>query len=145
MPSQKTNEDMNILLNVTDVLMQHPRYHHIYTHTCTTSAMRQATKHTLDYVDAAMTSILSPDILPVEELRAMLRQIKSQLPLIIHLPISLDNTPFLLIPQDTHTGSRWTILLIHVHIQDRAQQLQICEIFNLPVPHGDVSAKYEHH
>ena len=35
------------------------------------------------------------------------------------------------------------LLLIDIPIQDRAQQLQIYEIFNLPVPHGDVSEKYE--
>ena len=44
------------------------------------SHMRQVTAHTLDYVDAAMASILSPDILPVEELRDMLKHIKAQLP-----------------------------------------------------------------
>ena len=46
----------------------------------------------MDYVDAAMANILSPDILPVEELRTMLRHMESQLPSIMHLPISLDNT-----------------------------------------------------
>ena len=35
---QKANEDMNILLNVTDVLMQHLRYHQIYTYAHTISA-----------------------------------------------------------------------------------------------------------
>ena len=34
-------------------------------------------------------------------------------------------------------------LFIDVPIQDRAQQLHIFEIFNLPVPHGDMSARYE--
>ena len=38
--------------------------------------MTQVTMHTLDYVDAAMTSILSPDILPVKELKTMPRHIK---------------------------------------------------------------------
>ena len=33
------------------------------------------------------------------------------------------------------------LLLIDVPIQDRAQQLQIYEIFNLPFQHGDVSAQ----
>ena len=35
------------------------------------------------------------------------------------------------------------LLLIEVPIQDRAQQLQIYEIFNLPVPHGNVLVKYK--
>ena len=49
--------------------------------------------HTMDYVDAAMTYTLSPDILPVDELGTMLRHIKVQLFSIIHLSISLDYTP----------------------------------------------------
>ena len=78
---QKDNEDINISLNVTDVLMQHLRYHHVYTNACTISAnlmdcltyMRQVAKHMLDYVDAPMTSKLSPDMLPVEDCRVILR------------------------------------------------------------------------
>ena len=35
------------------------------------------------------------------------------------------------------------LLLIDVPIQDRKQQLQVYKIFNLPVPHGDVSAQYK--
>ena len=54
------------------------------------------------------------------------------------------HTPFLLVPQNTCATSRWTfLLLIDVPIQDRAQQLQIYDIFNLPVPHGDVSGQYK--
>ena len=47
----------------------------------------------MDYVDAAPTNILSPDILPAEDLRNMLRHIESELPSTMHLPISLDDTP----------------------------------------------------
>ena len=54
--------------------------------------MRQAAIYTIDHVDAATTNILSPDILPVEDLRNMLRHIESELPSIMHLPISLDST-----------------------------------------------------
>ena len=49
--------------------------------------MRQVATHTMDHIDAAMTHILSPDILPVEELRYMLRHIELQLSPIMHLPI----------------------------------------------------------
>ena len=35
------------------------------------------------------------------------------------------------------------LLLIDVPLQNREQKLQIYEIFNLPVLHIDVSAKYE--
>ena len=90
---------MNILLNVTDVLMQHLRYHQIYMYAHTILAylrdcltyMRQVTTHTLDYLEAATTNILSQDIPPVKELGNLPRHIKVQLPLIMHLPISLEN------------------------------------------------------
>ena len=35
------------------------------------------------------------------------------------------------------------LLLIDVPLQDRAQQIQIHKIFNLPVPYGGVSAQYK--
>ena len=97
---QKANEDINILFNITDILIQHLRYQLIQTYALTILAylndcltyMRQVATHTMNYVHAAMTNILSPNILPVEELRDMLRHIKSQLPSIIHLPISWDDT-----------------------------------------------------
>ena len=64
---KKANEDMNILCNITDIITQHFRYHQIYTYAnnilahlrnCLTF-MRQVTTHTMVYVDAAMTNILS--------------------------------------------------------------------------------------
>ena len=54
--------------------------------------MKQVAIQVMDYVDAVITNILSPDILTVEDLRNMLRHIKSELPSMMHLPISLDNT-----------------------------------------------------
>ena len=72
---QKADENMNIILKITDVLTQHLRYHQIYMYAHIILAyprdclayMRKVATHTLDYVDAAMTNILSPDILPVED------------------------------------------------------------------------------
>ena len=52
--------------------------------------MRQVAIHMMDYVDAATTNVLLPDILPVEDLRNMLRHMESELPSMMHLPISLD-------------------------------------------------------
>ena len=97
---QKANKDMNILFNITDILLQHLKYHQIYTyaHTILTHLrdclkyMRQVATDTMDYVDAATTNVLSPDILPVEEHGNMSRHIKAQLLSIIYLPISSDNT-----------------------------------------------------
>ena len=54
--------------------------------------MRQVAIHMIDYVDAATTNILSPDILPLEDLKNMLRHIESELPSTMHLPISSDDT-----------------------------------------------------
>ena len=54
--------------------------------------MRQVAIHKMDYVDAGITNILSPDILPVEYLRNILRCTESELPSTVHLPISLDDT-----------------------------------------------------
>ena len=63
-------EDLNRLFNITEVLTQHIRYQQIYIYLCAILAylrdsltyMRQAPIHTMDYVDAATTNILSPDI-----------------------------------------------------------------------------------
>ena len=48
--------------------------------------------YTMDYKDAATTSILSPHILSVEDWREMLMPIKAALPSTMHLPVSLDDT-----------------------------------------------------
>ena len=144
---------MNILLHVTDVLTQWPRYHQIYTYAhaifaylrdCLTY-MKQVARHMMDCVDAATYIILSPDVLSVKELKGMLRHIESQLPSIMHLPISLDNTLHFHRYLKTHdiVAEKQFLLLIDIPFQDRAQQLQIYVIFNLPVPHGDMSARYK--
>ena len=54
--------------------------------------MRQVAIHLMDYMDAATTNVLSPDIFPVEDLRNMLIHIESELPSMMHLPISSVNT-----------------------------------------------------
>ena len=148
----KAKQDINILLNITDILTQCFRYHQIYTYTCTIHVylrdcityMKHVTTHTMDYVDTTTANILSLDILPVER-KGMLRHTESQLPSIMHLPISLDNThhfyrylkPHVLVAEEQF------FLLIDVPTQDRAQQLQIYEIVIPPVPHVDISARYK--
>ena len=79
----------------------------------------------MNYVDAAMTNILSPEILPVEDLGTMLRHIEAQLPSIMHLPISLDNTLHFYQYIKTHLMAvdGQFLLLIDVPIQDRVQQI----------------------
>ena len=75
--------------------------------------MMQMATHRMHYVDAATTNILSPDKLLVKEIKSMLRHIESQLPSIIHLCISLDNT--------LH-------FYRYLKTQDRTQQLHTNEI-----------------
>ena len=54
--------------------------------------IREITLHTMDYINAATTGVLSPLILPVQDLRKMLRYIEDTLPSMMHLPLSSDNT-----------------------------------------------------
>ena len=53
--------------------------------------MRAVTIQTMDYIDAATTGILSPQVLPVEDLREMLSHIEETLPPPVHLPISSED------------------------------------------------------
>ena len=107
--------------------------------------MRQVAIHTMDYVDAATNNVLSPDILPVENLRNMLSHIESELPSMMHLPISSDNTLHFHQYLTTHVliADGQLLLFINVPIENRAQQLQIYEVFSLPVPHSNLSAEYK--
>ena len=97
---QRSNEDLNRLFNITEILTQCIRYHqmYIYMHTIlaylrdSLTYMGQVAMHMMDYVDAATTNILLSDILPMEDLRSMLRHIETELPSTVHLPISSDDT-----------------------------------------------------
>ena len=107
--------------------------------------IRQVAIHMMDYVDAATTNILSPGILPSGRLRNMLRHIESELPLVMHLPISSDNTLHFYWYLSTHDliADRQFLLLIHVPIQNSAQKLQIYDVFSLPVPYSNLLAQYK--
>ena len=54
--------------------------------------MQEATIHAMDYIDAETTGILSPHVLPVEDLREMLKHIEETLPSTMQLPISSEDT-----------------------------------------------------
>ena len=86
-----------------------------------------------------------PDILPVEDLRNMLRHIESELPSTMHLPFSLDDILHFYQYLNKHVlkAEGQFLLLIDVPIQNRTQQLQIYEVFSLPVPHSNLSAQYK--
>ena len=72
---QRSNEDLNRLFNISEVLTQCITYQqmYIYMHTIldylrdSLTYMRQDAIHMMDYVDVATTNILSSDILHVED------------------------------------------------------------------------------
>ena len=51
-------------------------------------------------------------------------------------------TPFISTSITTHTDGQF-LFIIHVPVQNRAQQLQIYEVFNLLVSHSNLSAQYK--
>ena len=71
---ERTHQDITTLYNITSSLYNSLSYQQIILHTCSILAnhrdspyyMREVTMHTMDYIDAATTGILSPHILPVE-------------------------------------------------------------------------------
>ena len=48
--------------------------------------------HTMEYINAATSSILSPHVLPITDLQKMLQHIADTLPPTLHLPISPEDT-----------------------------------------------------
>ena len=80
---QRSNKTLNSLFNITEVLTLCIIYQqmYIYIHTIlaflrySLTYMRQVAIHTMDYVDAATTNILSPDIFSVEDLINILRHL----------------------------------------------------------------------
>ena len=106
--------------------------------------MREATILTMDYTDASTTGIFSPHVLPVEVLREMLSHIEEMFPSTMHLPISSEDALHFYRYLCTHVliADEQFLLLINVPIQDHPQQMEICEVFNLDIPHGNFSAHY---
>ena len=85
--------------------------------------MRQVVIHMMDCVDASTTNILSPDILPIEDLRSMLRHIESELSSPMHLLSSNDTIHFYwYLNRYDLIADRQFLLLIDVPIQNNAEQ-----------------------
>ena len=106
--------------------------------------MREVTIHTTDYIDAATTGILSPHVLPVEDLREMLSHIEEMLPSTMHLLISSEDALHFYRYLCTHVLIvDEQLLLINVPTKDCAHQMEIYEVFNLDIPHGNFSACYD--
>ena len=106
--------------------------------------MREDTTHTMDYTDAATTGILSPQVLPVEDLRKMLLHIEETLPLTMDLTISSEDALhfYRYLCTQILIADEQFLLLINVPIQDHAQQLEIYEVLNVAILHGNFSTCY---
>ena len=78
--AEKTNQDVTTLFNITHSLYRSLSFQQIVLHICSVLAnlgdslyyMKEVVICTMDYIDAATTRILSPHVLPVEDLREML-------------------------------------------------------------------------
>ena len=101
--------------------------------------------HTMDYIDAATSGILSPHVLPVADLQKMLQHIADTLPPTLHLPILPVDTLHFYRYLHTHVliENKQFLLLIDIPIQDRAHQIMIHQVFSLDIPHGNYSAHYD--
>ena len=106
--------------------------------------MKQLANHILEYIDIATTDTLTPHLIPVPDLQKMLYQIESELPHNMHLPIPSSDPLHFYRYLWTHVlvEENQFLLLVDIPIQDRAQQIQIYQIINLPVPVGDYSMRY---
>ena len=107
--------------------------------------MRETALHTMNYIDAATTGIILPHVLPCEDLREMLTHIEKTLPSTMHLPVSSEDTLHFYRYLCTHVliADEQFLLLIDVPIQDHVQQIEIWEVFNLDIQHGNYSAHYD--
>ena len=150
--AEKTHQDVTTLYNITHSLYCSLIYQQIVLHVWSILSnlrnllyyMREVTIHTMDYTDAATTGILSPHVLPVEDLRGMLLHIEETLPLTMHLPISSEEALHFYWYLHIHiliTDEQF-LLLINVPIQDDTKQLEIFKVFNLAIPLGNFSACY---
>ena len=74
---QRTHNDVTTLFNVTSSIYTYINYQQILLHICFILAnlrkslyyMKQIAMHAMDYIDAATSSILSPQVLPVKDER----------------------------------------------------------------------------
>ena len=130
---ERTHQDVTMLYNITSSLYTILNYQQIVIHICSILAnirdslyyMRQVAMHVIDYIDAVTTGILSPHLLPVEDLWKMLIHIEEALPLTMHLPVSSEDTLHFYRYLHTHVliAVKQFLLVIDAPIQDHTQQL----------------------
>ena len=151
--TERTHQDITTLYNIMHSLYSSISYQQIELHIRSALVslrdslhrMREITLHTMDYINVATTGILLPHIIPVQDLRKMLKYIEEKLPSMMHLPISPEDTLHFYRYLCTHVliTDEQFLLLIDVPIQDHAQQVEIYEAFNLNIPHGNYPLCYD--
>ena len=96
----ETVHDVNNLYNMATSLATSLSYHQLILHIRSVLAnlmdslpcIETVSMHTMDYIDAATTGILSPHVLPITDLQKMLSHTVEILPPTLHLPISSEDT-----------------------------------------------------
>ena len=96
----ETSHDINNLYNLTTSLATSISFRQLILHRRSVFAnlcdslsyIRMVSTYTMDYIDAATSGTLSQHILPVLDLQKMLPHIEETLPLMLHLPVSSDDT-----------------------------------------------------
>ena len=106
--------------------------------------LQMVSTHTMEYIDAATSSILSPHVLPITDLQKMLWHIADTLPPTLHLPISPEDTLHFYSYLHTHVliVKKQFLLLIDIPIQDRACQITVHQVFTLDILYENYSAHF---
>ena len=148
-----TSQDINNLYNLTTSLATSINFNQMILHLRSVFAnlhdslhyLQMVSTHTMEYIDAATSSILSPHVLPVTDLQKMLQHIADTLPPTLHLPISPEDTLHFYRYLCTHIliENKQFLLLIDIPIQDRACQITVHQVFTLDIPYGNYSAHYD--
>ena len=148
-----TTQDINNLYNLTTTLAASINFNQMILHIRSVFANLQdflhylctLSTHTMDYIDATTSGILSPNVLPVADLQRMFQHIANTLPPTLHLPISPVHTLHFYRYLHTHIliENKQFLLLVDIPIQDRAHHITIHEVFTLDISHGNYSANYD--
>ena len=148
-----TSQDINNLYNLTTSLATSITFNQMILHLRSVFGnlhdslhhLWMVSTHTMEYIDAATSGILSPHVLPVMDPWKMLQHIADTLPPTLHLPISPEDTLHFYRYLCTHIliENKQFLLLIDIPIQDRACQITVHQVFTLDIPYGNYSARYD--
>ena len=148
-----TSQDINNLYNLTTSLAASINFNQMILHITSVFAnlqdslhyLQTVSTHTMAYINATTSGILSPHVLPIMDLQKMFQHIGDTLPPTLHLPISPEDTLHFYRHLGTHVliENKQFLLLIDIPIQDRACQITIHQVFTLDIPHRNYSARYD--